>query len=216
MGDTLAQIATACARYGFGGTDDIARLKAFINETYRDLFYRQKWTWAENITTITLNAGASSATVPSGSYQYGEIRKVTSPSTYPYEPPKFTEYADDSHGAFNRFAVTVVGAPEFYTIFAGTIYFDRIADTQYQYEFYRWNEPTALTDNDEPVIPQYGREVLQWGALMRQALHDHDENAYARYAALFEEKAQQLKEADIQGRPKNRSRMPAEYGRAYD
>ncbi len=215
MGDTLATMATSAARYGYGGADDTARLKAFINETYRDVFYRQKWTWAENLTTVTLNAGSSSVAVPAGSYQYGEIRKITTPDQGA-DPPVFVPFSADGTLEFMNRNVTATGRPERYTIFAGSFYFDRIADVQYVFQFFRWNEPATLADADEPVIPQYGREVLQWGALMRQALRDKDADAYGRFAALFEDRLLQLKEADIQGRPAARARMADEYGRAYD
>lgn len=216
MGDTIAGIATKAQRYGYGGNDDNTRLKAFVVDEYMDTFYAAKWSFHENLVNLTLAAAASSATVPTGSYQYGEIKRVVTPANDQYEPPSFIDYTEDGDIEFVNYPVLSVGRPTRYTIFAGTVYFDKVADQQYVYQFYRWNEPTSLADGDEPLVPHYGREVLMWGALMRQALRDKDDAQVARFKALRDEKLLQLKEADIQGRPKARARLSDEYGRAYD
>ena len=218
MPDTLLIMANKCLDYGFGGATDLARFKTFLNDTLRDVFARRDWTWAEQKVTLTLASATSSIAFPAAiaSAKLGEIRKILTPASYTLATPTFVPYGTDDSDQFVDALVLGSGNPTKYSIWGNVFYFNRLADVQYTLELPYWTEPTPLTDNTEPPMPQYAREVLVWGALMRQALRDNDQARYQQWSTLFEDRLLYLKRADVKGKPRLRLNMPDEYGNAYD
>ena len=218
MGDTFKQIQDDTLDYGYGEADR-TRIKGFINDAYMDIFQRRQWAWAEGTATVNLSLGASSAAMPSMTttpYQFGRIQKVTTPSSG-YDPPLYIEYTSQDPISWVDNAVTAVGQPMEYSIWSGTIYFDRAANQAYAYQMIYWVEPTRMSgDSDEAQIPDYAREILRWGALKRLAAREHDQAAYQMYQKLEDDHFKYMLSNNAKNLGSQRARMPFDYYGAYD
>lgn len=217
MGDTFKNIQDDVLDYGYGEADR-NRVKAFINDTYMDIFGRRKWAWAEGTATVSLSAAASSVAMPvmgTTPYQYGRIQKVTTPSSG-YEVPEYVDYDTDDRVSWVDNAVTAVGPPQMYTIWGGTIYFNRVADRAYAYQMIYWAQPTRMSaDSDEASIPDYHREILRWGALKRLAAREHDWNAFQGFEALEDKHYKAMILADKKNLGSVQATMPRDYYGRY-
>lgn len=218
MGDTYQNIQDDCLDYGYGEADR-NRFKAWINDAYMDVFGRRRWSWAEGTTTLSLSAGASSASMPSMSstpYQFGRIQKVTTPSSG-FDRPEYVDYTDDDPISWVDNPVTIYGPPSQYSIWSGTVYFNRLADIAYAYQIIYWAEPTRMSANsDEPSIPDYAREILRWGALKRAKAREQDWPAHQQFQALEDKAYAQLVNADVHRSESRQAAMSPDYQGAYD
>lgn len=216
MGTTFKQLQDDCLNYGFNEFDR-ARFKTFLNDAMLDVCMRYRWTWYEGSTTLTLAVGQSSVVMPSMSttpYQTGQIQKTTSPANAPL--PEYIDYLTEGDDSWVNNPVTATGFPTEYTIWAGTVYFNRIAAAVTTYQLLYWTTPTRMVaDTDEPVIPDHFREVLVWGALYRQALRDNDQSAARNFGEVYENSIMRMRQGDTKHLGSLKAKMPAHYGGAY-
>lgn len=185
MGLTRLQLEDRCIQYGFGELDR-TRFTDFLNQRYRDVLGRHRWSWNRTVSTVSLTAGTNSITLDNDAYIYfGRLR----PLAVGVREPAFVEYDSRTENEFTRraFDSTYRGQPSSYTIITDTIIFDKFADVQYQYESNVWPLPSYMTSaGSEVLIPDEDREVLVAGALMDACLRDKDFTGAKIWNDLYE------------------------------
>ena len=74
---TRTNLEDRCIQYGYGELDRV-RFQDFLNQRYRDILNRHRWSWNQSTSTLTLTAATNSATLLQTSYIYfGRLRPTT-------------------------------------------------------------------------------------------------------------------------------------------
>lgn len=195
MGLTRTNLEDRCLQYGYG-EGDRTRFQDFLNQTYRDVLARHRWSWNRATTSLSLTAGNNSVSLPAANYIFfGRLR----PTTLEVNPPDFVEWDTTEWKEFMRVAPdsTVRGTPSKYSIYQDNVFFDVYADRTYGYDAYVWTLPTYMTTGaSEAVLPDEDREVLVYGALMHQLLRDKDYQGAQYWNQLYEGRLKEMWQKD--------------------
>ncbi|MCW0193392.1 MAG: hypothetical protein OJJ55_19095 [Rhodococcus sp.] len=183
----------------------------------RDVVARAKhWRWLESSSTVSTVADTQTAALPSNVKYPGRLRPVTAEIQYPdYVDWNTFEYL------YPRTALvdTPSGTPTAWSMYAGSFYFYPIPDAVYQYTFYFWVGPTALSgESDTAPIPLEHEDVLVYGALMFLAAHDKDPAMMSYWQNMYEGQIRELKAHTEfkQYETIRKAAMPSSYHGGYD
>lgn len=191
MGLTRTQLEDRCIQYNYGELDRV-RLGDFLNQRYRDVLARHRWSWNRSVSTVNLTAGTNSISLPSINYIFfGRLR----PLGVGVHEPEYIAWDTMRENNFTRraFDSTQRGMPKLYSILNDTIYFDLYADVAYSYESNVWPLPTYMTTGaTESILPDEDREVLVYGAVMDAMLRDRDWTGAKTFNELYEGRIQEM------------------------
>lgn len=207
MGLTRLQLEDRVLQYGYGELDR-TRFTDFINQAYRDVLGRHRWSWNVSAVPVTLAAGTNTTTIAGTTYIFfGRLR----PTIVGIREPDFVEWNNKVRNEFTRraFDTTYRGTPSKYAVNGDTVYFNTFADIAYTYDAQIWPLPAYLTaTSSEPIIPDADREVLVAGAIMNQCLRDKDYQGAKIWSELYESRISGMWDSDQMNTSETDLRIP--------
>ncbi len=214
---TYLQLQNRVITLGGYGETDRTRIKDYINIAQDDVNSRaERWAHNEAQVDVSTTPGSQTLTVPASVRELLRLRPVTTGLT----EPMYQDWNTFSrqHSTSESLIDTNLGVPSVYSLFAGNIIFDVIADSVYTYNAQYLRTPVALVaDADLSTIPAIHHDVLVYGALMYSSARTKDSEMVAYWQNMYEGKIKAMK-ADNKMRQYEtieKVAMPASYGGTY-
>lgn len=171
----LAALQTAVQAYGLPADAGSALVQqGWLNDEYRELAGRRRWKWLEATTTVVTAAGTASYTPAATDIRsLDAIRLADSAGNEVLIDWRPTQWVRDMVHRYNQLSDR--NQPQYWTQFAGQIYFYPIPDGVYTAVIdYTKNITPLNLSTDTPLVPEAFDDILVLGAAARGMIRSNN------------------------------------------
>lgn len=195
-----------------GATGVVLKAMDYVNWTCEDIHSKTKWSWAEDLKTITTVANTGTYSLPS-TIDYDSVGPLMLPASG--KALQYVDYEDwyREYGSFVTNSTTppdeLPSTPLKYTIFNNYVYLIPVPDSVYSIDYPCQLLHVTMTGNtDTPLIPAQYHKTIVWGASEMLADYLGDTEAAKKFQDRYNRDLSQMLSNNRRFRDRNPGMRP--------